>query len=314
MTRPPAGAADSRGPGTASAVAIIPIAANPHAAFMTDVAPPCLVRLRHVPQTRRSSALSVSLTGRPDVRVSSLRTDEVRSGRAALLPKLDLPMRAVAQWLVRGVAAPAEGHAIARLEGLPVRSSHRDPARDPQGSRERALLLGDGDRHRQVRLDVGAVLLERVRVGTRGAAVDQRDHAGADVAVLGPFQHGRDPLDAADAERRVHAQGAVTPHDDPMAVEHALPRSRRLRIRGFRAVETDPRVRPVAEGLRTRLPASTKGVRLLGVDDLGLVPREGVVRLRHDLRLAHEWDVAVNEVRAVAKHDDPLRLLGCVVP
>src|SRR6266511_3306004 len=124
MTRPPAGAADSRGPGTASAVAIIPIAANPHAAFMTDVAPPCLVRLRHVPQTRRSSALSVSLTGRPDVRVSSLRTDEMRSGRttieqgqkrrvrfpsrraysqvgdsraAALLPKLDLPMRAVAQ-------------------------------------------------------------------------------------------------------------------------------------------------------------------------------------------------------------------------
>src|SRR6266536_3800228 len=86
MTRPPAGAADSRGPGTASAVAIIPIAANPHAAFMIDVAPPCLVRLRHVPQTRRSSALSVSLTGRPDVRVSSLRTDEMRSGRATIEP------------------------------------------------------------------------------------------------------------------------------------------------------------------------------------------------------------------------------------
>jgi hypothetical protein len=72
----------------------------------------------------------------------------VLAGGAALLPKLDPTVCPVAQRLVRGLAAAAEGDAISGLERLTVGSAHRDAARDPECSGERALLLGDGDRHR----------------------------------------------------------------------------------------------------------------------------------------------------------------------
>jgi hypothetical protein len=68
-----------------------------------------------------------------------------------------VPMSSIAQWLVARMPAVAEGHAVAGLERLPVRTLNRDAAHHPDWPVDRTIgcdFRGHGNLLRQVRLDI----------------------------------------------------------------------------------------------------------------------------------------------------------------
>src|SRR5690348_3719277 len=104
-------------------------------------------------------------------------------------------MGSIAEGFVFGMAAAAEGHAIAYLYLFTVRALYRDTAGDPVRA-----VGDDGDTLRQVRLKGLSRRGDLIGERSGRAALDHGDDPRADGHVIGVFGHLPDVPSAVFAE------------------------------------------------------------------------------------------------------------------
>jgi glyoxylase-like metal-dependent hydrolase (beta-lactamase superfamily II) len=175
---------------------------------------------------------------------SAERASLVHLGHRGVLEPV-LLVRAVAERLVARLPAPAHGLAVAHLVRRPVLGHDRDPAADP------IVPVGlDADRRLERgfhRLGVGQ---DRECEPPRRAALHHRLELAPHLRIVRLLDHLPHARPDVAAEPCVGAQRQVVVQDVARLALPSLPaQGDRAAVRGLGAVERDPFVRRVAEGL-----------------------------------------------------------------
>src|ERR1041385_7672527 len=113
-------------------------------------------------------------------------------------------MGSVAERLVFGMAAAAEGDSVAQLDGFPVRALYSDMAGDPDWA-----VGDDSDTLRQIRFVGLSGLCELICQRSGRAALDHRDDLRADHNIVGLLRHRPDVANSIFAEGREGTDGPV---------------------------------------------------------------------------------------------------------
>jgi hypothetical protein len=220
------------------------------------------------------------------------------------------PMRTIAKGFVFGEPTAAKRDPIARLKRLPIGSLDRDIASYPQRALDGAIRRGfccHGNLPGQIGLDIGLPFFDGIGERTGWTAFDHCYHLGPHLDVSGVGNHFFDVSNPIPAKARFHAQGIIALDDDPGAarIDHLALR-RRPGIGRFRAVEANFGMRPIAKRFVAGLPTAAESVRCPRFNYLPLSPGKRLAVLGDDLCLAHQWNITVNDVRAISLYHNPL--------